>query len=182
MSGDRRDYYYYNYRRRGYGGGGKRDDGDWYLARRKGYDYDYHNSYDRGGGGSDFQDKADRHSGSLSGFGGHHGGGKECCPLVVKPLVILALLGTIGAATAFFNVLITMNIPAPAAGGGGNKRRRRAGAEGGLSSSAAGRLGDVLLAGREKVACPCQLWQIVVDCKSRQTCLSVLLPFDLVCH
>ncbi len=139
---------------------------------RGGYPAPSYGDYDDGG-------SPDHAKGAFSGYGHSK---VICCPLVVKPLVILALLGGIAAATAFFNVLITMNIPAPAAGGGGNKRRRRAGAEGGLSSSAAGRLGDVLLAGREKVACPCQLWQIVVDCKSRQTCLSVLLPFDLVCH
>ena len=62
------------------------------------------------------------HSGygsSHSSYGGHggHGGGyssgyghDDCCPLVVDPLTLTAILGAIAAATAFFNVLITMNI------------------------------------------------------------------------
>ena len=70
------------------------------LSRRSGYGHsDYHHDYDK--------------HGSLD----HYGHKKECCPLVVKPLVVLALLGSIAAATAFFNTLITMNI--------GRKRRRR---------------------------------------------------------
>lgn len=70
------------------------------------------------------------HSGSGSGYGhsggfGHHGYGhgghghkkkKDCCPLVVDPLTLAALMGAIGVATGFLNTLITMNI---------SKRRRR---------------------------------------------------------
>ena len=45
------------------------------------------------------------HGGYSSGYG-HD----DCCPLVVDPLTLTAILGAIAAATAFFNVLITMNI------------------------------------------------------------------------
>lgn len=41
---------------------------------------------------------------------GGGGGGLECCPLVVDPLTFFALIGFIGAATAFLNTVITMNI------------------------------------------------------------------------
>ena len=105
----------------GYYRGSSRVDGDddYYsryrdpLSRRSGYGYDYHDDgYGHHGGGGHGADKY----GSYTGYG-HHGHKKECCPLVVKPLVFLALLGSLAAATAFLNVLITMNI--------GRKRRRR---------------------------------------------------------
>lgn len=44
---------------------------------------------------------------SSSGSGHGH---DDCCPLVFDPLTLFALLAFIGAATAFFNTLITMNI------------------------------------------------------------------------
>ena len=49
-----------------------------------------------------------------------YGGQKPCCPLVVDPLSLLALLGFIAAATALLNSVITMNIMAVATG-----RKRR---------------------------------------------------------
>ncbi len=66
------------------------------------------------GGGGAVVDRLDS-TGEFGGYGGGHE--KECCPLVVKPLVLVALLGSLAAATAFLNVLITMNI--------GRRRRRR---------------------------------------------------------
>ena len=71
-------------------------------------------------------DRADNRA-DYGGYG--HEEKKECCPLVIKPLVLLALLGTLAAATAFLNVLITMNI-------GRRKRRRRSSPVGSSSSSA----------------------------------------------
>ena len=53
--------------------------------------------------------------GTRSGGYHHH---EPCCPLVVDPLTLTAILGAIAAATAFFNVLITMNIS------GGRRRKR----------------------------------------------------------
>ena len=57
------------------------------------------------------------HGGSGYGGGGYghsggYGGGKklECCELVVDPLTFFSLLGFIAFATAFLNVLVTMNI------------------------------------------------------------------------
>ena len=54
--------------------------------------------------------------GAPSGY--HHH--QDCCPLVVDPLTLTAILGAIAAATAFFNTLITMNLS-----GGRNKRKKR---------------------------------------------------------
>ena len=105
-------YRYKDYRDGG-GNGGSRDYGSRYsypqpLSRRNGYghDYDYHDPYG--------DHKPEKYGGSFDHYGHEK---KECCPLVIKPLVFLALLGTLAAATAFLNVLITMNI--------GRKRRRR---------------------------------------------------------
>lgn len=54
-------------------------------------------------------DRSDQYGyGSHSGYGGYHS--KECCPLVVDPLTVTAILGGIIAAAFFFNRLITMNI------------------------------------------------------------------------
>ncbi len=109
-------YHFPYYDERGYKG--TRDSG---LRKRNGYgDYDYY--YQKPYQHHQGYDQIDRH-GSLSGFGSGHGK-VTCCPLVVKPLVILALLGGIAAATAFFNVLITMNIM-------GRRRRRKR--EGGVN-------------------------------------------------
>ena len=54
-----------------------------------------------------------------SGYGGGHKGA-DCCPLVVDPLTVAALLGFIGAATAALSNLIAANL---AAGGGRRKKR-----------------------------------------------------------
>ena len=43
-------------------------------------------------------------------FGASSGSGSDCCPPVVDPLLIMALLGFIGAATYFLQSLITMNL------------------------------------------------------------------------
>ncbi len=45
-------------------------------------------------------------------------GHDDCCPLVVDPLTLVAILGAIAAATFFLNTAITMNIPPP-------RRRKR---------------------------------------------------------
>ncbi len=44
--------------------------------------------------------------------GGYSGGGGDelCCPLVADPLTVFTLLSFIAFATAFLNVLVTMNI------------------------------------------------------------------------
>lgn len=56
--------------------------------------------------------------GSPSGYGGGHGGGHkdDCCPLVVDPLALTALLGLLAAATVFLNNVIQMTnlVMAPA--------------------------------------------------------------------
>ena len=108
--GSRRDYNYKDYIKDDpyY----LRDNGGYYGYGRDGVDRSGYGYDDGGGGGA--KDRAD-HYGGHSGYG--HGHKKECCPLVIKPLVFLALLGSIAAATAFFNILITMNL--------GRKRRRR---------------------------------------------------------
>ncbi len=92
-----------------------------YYDRRRDYDAkDYIRRdpyYYRDNGGYDYGPIDRMGIDNRADYGYGHGHKKECCPLVVKPLVVLATLGAIAAATAFFNVLITMNI--------GRKRRRR---------------------------------------------------------
>ena len=85
--------------------------------------------YDRLGGTSDYYQTVDESTGSGEGgyrrgyeedyyptsqynYGGFSGGGghEECCPLVVDPLTLLALIAGIAGATFFLNMLITMNI------------------------------------------------------------------------
>lgn len=66
-------------------------------------------------------DKSGQHSSGYGGHSGHGGGGTECCPLVVDPLTLTALLGFIAASTALLNTVITMNLT--------GRRRRRAMAE-----------------------------------------------------
>ena len=83
-----------------------------YLSKRTG---DYETSRYDDSGYNSYDNAPIERFGSHSGYGHHHK--KECCPLVIKPLVFLALLGSLAAATAFLNVLITMNL--------GRKRRRR---------------------------------------------------------
>ena len=73
-----------------------------YMAARSGYDYhDYggqHNSYASPSGG---------------GYGHHHHGG-DCCPLVVDPMTLCALLGSIALATYFLgNIVIPAEIMPP---------------------------------------------------------------------
>ena len=65
--------------------------------------------------GDQLPGRSDRHSLVGSSSYGHE---EDCCPLVVDPLTLIGLLGGIAAATAFLNVLITMNIT-------GRKRKRR---------------------------------------------------------
>ena len=43
-------------------------------------------------------------------FGASSGSGSDCCPPVVDPLLVMALLGFIAAATYFLQSLITMNL------------------------------------------------------------------------
>ncbi len=110
------NYHRYNYNN--YYGGGK--DNDAYLSKRNSYGYDDHYGY---GGEQDEVSRQDHygyddHGGSHSGYG-HHGGHKEdCCPLVVKPLVVLSLLGGLALAAALLNVAITMML--------GGRRKRSA--------------------------------------------------------
>ncbi len=87
----------------------------------------------------------DEHRDHSSGYG-YSQKKVECCELVVDPLSLLALLGFIAFATAFFNVLITMNI--------GKKRRKRSEEMGiepqpDMKSQTLGAVfGDILLSGR----------------------------------
>ncbi len=86
--------------------------------------------YGHGVGGDGYGKLSLDHSYDSTGYGTSHSGygshgsssyGKkklECCPLVVDPLALTALLGFLAGATAFLNVLITMNIM-------GKRRRRR---------------------------------------------------------
>ncbi len=46
------------------------------------------------------------------------GGGESCCPLVVDPITLLALLALIALGTYFLNIIITMKL--------GRRRRRDA--------------------------------------------------------
>ena len=52
-------------------------------------------------------------------YGAASGHGDDCCPLVVDPLTLFALLGFLVAATYFLWVAITMNVM------GGRRRRRK---------------------------------------------------------
>ncbi len=115
-----------------------RDNGGYYGYGRDGVDRSGYGYDDGGGGGA--KDRAD-HYGGHSGYGHGHGHKKECCPLVIKPLVFLALLGSIAAATAFFNILITMNL------GRKRRRRRRSYDDGNSGSSIGPGFADVLHAG-----------------------------------
>ena len=95
-----------------------------YKSQRYKYEKDF-NPYD-------YIDRIDRY-GSHSGYGHHTGYGShsgyghhesydyhECCPLVVDPLILCALLGLIAAATYFLRIQITMNMNIV-----GRKRRRK---------------------------------------------------------
>ena len=93
------------------------------------------------------------HSGGYGGHGHHSGYGKkkECCPLVVDPLTLAALLGSIAVATFFLNTLITMNIS--------KKRRRRRTTEALEAQEAAGEstntmafIMDTLWSGKDEVS------------------------------
>ena len=90
-------------------------------------------------------DKLERTSGyggsfSGSGYGGGGAGSgyyRECCPLVVDPLTLFAILACIGFFAAFLNVVITMTDFK-------RKRRRRS-----PISTAEERFSDVVHSGRE---------------------------------
>jgi hypothetical protein len=62
---------------------------------------------------------ADRFGSVVDGYGSYSGG--SCCPLVVDPLTVTALVGFIGAATFFLNTVITMSTAISMIG----RRRRR---------------------------------------------------------
>ncbi len=102
MSGDEfksaasslKDYYYQRLQRRPQS-----------VPRRAGYDYHEFGDYDSYSG-------SPPQSSSFSSYGGGHGK-VECCPLVVKPLVLAALLGVIGLATAFLAQVISMTTFTP---------------------------------------------------------------------
>jgi uncharacterized membrane protein len=75
-----------------------------------------HNARD--GGHIDGYD-SDSHSGGGYSTGGYSsGGGSECCPLVIDPLTLTAILGFIAAATFLLQQLIVMTIM-------GRKRKKR---------------------------------------------------------
>lgn len=87
------------------------------------YENESDKDYDRKGSSSSYYDDYDtfkmmkmllnnRAVGSFSGYGFGH----KCCPLVVKPLVVISLLGGIGLGTALLNNVIT---------GRRRKRKRR---------------------------------------------------------
>ena len=94
------------------------------------------------------------HSGYGHSGGGHSGYGHkkkvECCELVVDPLTFASLLASIGGATAFLNVVITMaNLPAAAP----LKRRRRA-----SPSSFMSRVGNTVMEGRQRLEAGPREW------------------------
>ncbi len=79
------------------------------FSKRNSYAYDDHYGY----GDKDEISRHDHygysdHGGSLSGYGHHDH--KDCCPLVVKPLVLLSILGGIALGAALLNVAITMEL------------------------------------------------------------------------
>ena len=109
-------------------------DGKSQVNRRDGYDFlDYGYGYDHHSAPSP------PHSSSFSSYG--HGGKVECCPLVVKPLVLAAIVGLIGLATAFLSQVIAMTMFTPPAPG--KKRKRDLGVP-------LAELGGFLLKGRAK--------------------------------
>ncbi len=85
--------------------------------------YSYNQLGGLGSGGSDFSSGSGvNHDFTLSAAAAadsYSSKKTECCPLVVDPLALTAVLGFIAAATAFLNVAITMNIV------GRRKRRKR---------------------------------------------------------
>ena len=95
------------------------------------YRYPFSNEYDRSGyGDRSYGHSSSGYGHSSSGYGSHSGYGHssydyhddhhECCPLVIDPLVMCALLGFIAAATWFLRTAITMNMNIV-----GRKRRRK---------------------------------------------------------
>ena len=91
-------------------------------------------------------------------MGGYSGGYGDCCPLVVDPLTLAALLGFIAAATAFLNTVITMNIM------GRRKRRMREASAAWSADLAAGAAVDLAHSGeqlfsfsRTPMGCICML-------------------------
>ncbi len=102
------------------------------LAQKMSYKKDYSQTSDRHG----FFDY-DFHHHQHGEHGGYSGGGGDelCCPLVADPLTVFTLLSFIAFATAFLNVLVTMNIMM-------RRRRRRSDRGAGLK--------DLLHSGRER--------------------------------
>ena len=92
------------------------------LMKRATIDLDYYDDYLQGDHGAQTFNDYNTKAGSgafqrLSPYGGSsYGsfssgyGGEPCCPLVLDPLLLSALLGFIAAATYFLSVAITMNI------------------------------------------------------------------------
>ncbi len=77
------------------------------LAQKMSYKKDYSQTSDRHG----FFDYDFHHQhGEHGGYSGGGGGEELCCPLVADPLTVFTLLSFIAFATAFLNVLVTMNI------------------------------------------------------------------------
>ena len=122
-----------------------------HLARLRNLFGSETNSYDTGVGSH--TSGYGGHSGGYGGHGHHSGYGKkkECCPLVVDPLTLAALLGSIAVATFFLNTLITMNIS--------KKRRRRRTTEALEAQEAAGEstntmafIMDTLWSGKDEVS------------------------------
>ncbi len=114
LASDANQDHYHQYDYNNYHRAMNNEDG---LSKRNSYGYDDQYGY----GEQDDTSRQDHHygygdhGGSHSGYG-HHGH-KDCCPLVVKPLVVAALLGGLALGTALLNLIVTMTI--------GRKRKRR---------------------------------------------------------
>ncbi len=108
--------------------------GDDNLSKRYSYAYDDQDDIsrlDRYGYGD--------HGGSLSGYG-HHGP-KNCCPLVVKPLVLVSLLGGLAIGTIVVNIAVTMML--------GMMRRKRRSWDDGSGLVSLEHIEDLIVEGRK---------------------------------
>jgi hypothetical protein len=76
-----------------------------------------------GSGSGGGYDDDEGHGGGYSGGGGHDD--QPCCPLVVDPFCLLAILAGIGFFAYFLNIVITMKL--------GRRRKRAVGVEGSAS-------------------------------------------------